>query len=228
MGERAATAGVAAAVAAALREASSVLWPVSCAGCGAPDIAVCTGCRALLTAQPAREQLDGLPLAAAAVYEGRVRQLVAVTKEHGGRAEVRALAAGLTSALAVLPDAEIARVPPSAAGMRRRGFDPVALVVRAAGHRSWVLRRVRAGASAAGAQKQRTIVERQRAAHGSLVLPSAARRALEGRRVLVVDDIVTSGATVREAVRALCAAGCEPVGIGAVARTPRRLGEHLA
>lgn len=228
MGEQVAAVGVAAAVAAALREAASVLWPVSCAGCGAPDIAVCTDCRALLTAQPVREQLDGVPLVAAAAYEGRVRQLVAVTKEHGGRAEVRALAAGLASALAVLPDAAIVRVPPSAAGMRRRGFDPVELVVRAAGHRSRTLRRVRAAAGAAGAQKQRTIVERQRATHGSLVLPSAARRALEGRRALVVDDIVTSGATVREAVRALRAAGCEPVGIGAVARTPRRLGEPLA
>ncbi|SDS37969.1 ComF family protein [Agrococcus carbonis] len=208
----------------ALREAASALWPVECAGCGALDVAVCAACRALVLDAPVRERLDGLPLAAAAEYAGPVRALVAACKERGARAEARALGAGLAAAVAALPEAALVRVPASRAGMRRRGFDPVALVARAAGLRSIALRRA-GRPDAAGAQKERSVAERERAAHGSLALPRRAARALAGASVVVVDDVVTSGATVREAVRALRAAGCLPVGIAAVARTPRRLAD---
>jgi ComF family protein len=46
-------------------------------------------------------------------------------------------------------------------------------------------------------------------------------RALEGREVLVVDDILTTGSTVAEAVRVLSSAGHRPRGIAVVAATPR-------
>lgn len=205
----------------ALREAASVLWPIACPGCGALDVAVCAACRALLLADPVRGTLEGVPLIAAAEYAGPVRALVVDCKEHGGRATARALGAGLALALGALPDAVLVRVPSSGAGMRRRGFDPVTLVVRGAGRRAVPLRRSQAGRGAV-AQKERTVVEREEAASGSLVLPARAALALAGHPIVVVDDVVTSGATAREAVRALRAAGCEAVGIAAVARTTRR------
>lgn len=214
----------------ALREAASVVWPVECAGCGVRDVAVCSACRSLLLAGPLRDELEGLPLVAAAEYADRVRALVVACKAHGARAEARALGAGLALALAALPDAELVRVPPSRVGQRSRGFDPVALVVRQTGMRSWSLRRARASAEAAagagGAQKQRSATARARAAEGSLELPPRVARRLAGRPVVVVDDVVTSGATAREAVRALRAAGCLPVGIAAVARTRLRVDGH--
>lgn len=202
----------------ALREAASVLWPVECAGCGAVDVAVCEGCAAALGGELVRESLDGVPLLAAAAYEGAVRSLVAACKERGGRAEARALGAGLARAIAAAPAGALVRVPSSRGGMRRRGFDPVALVVRGAGLRATPLRRIGAG----GAQKERSVEARASAARGSLVLPARVAARLAGRAVVVVDDVVTSGATAREAVRALRAAGCEPVAIAAVARTAKR------
>ncbi|MCR8671837.1 phosphoribosyltransferase family protein [Agrococcus sp. HG114] len=45
---------------------------------------------------------------------------------------------------------------------------------------------------------------------------------------MLVDDVVTSGATAREGLRALRAAGCEPVAIVAVARTARRVPARAA
>lgn len=214
--------GVGAQARSALREAASVLWPVECAGCGAADVAVCEACAATLLGPLVRESLDGVPLLAAAAYEGVVRSLVGACKERGGGREARALGAGLARAVAAAPAAALVRVPSSRSGMRRRGFDPVALVVRAAGLRAVPLRRSRAATGAGGAQKERSAAARASAAHGSLRLPPREAARLAGLPVVIVDDVVTSGATAREAVRAVRAAGCRPVAIAAVARTPKR------
>ena len=51
--------------------------------------------------------------------------------------------------------------------------------------------------------------------------------ALRGCRVTLVDDVMTTGATVAEAARTLLQAGAAEVGVWVIARTPRR-GEAAA
>ena len=203
-----------------LQEAASVLWPVECAGCGAVDVAVCTRCAGQLLGGLVRERLDGVPLLAAASYEGAVRSLVVACKEHGDGATARALGAGLARAVAAAPPGELVRVPSSRDGMRRRGFDAVELMLRGAGLRATPLRRAPSGATG-GSQKERSADERAAAARGTLVLSRRAGQVLQGRSAVLVDDVVTSGATAREGLRALRAAECEPVAMVAVARTPK-------
>jgi predicted amidophosphoribosyltransferase len=215
-----------------LREVAGVLWPVECAGCGEVDVAVCGSCAGLLLGAPVREVLDGVPLVAAALYRDRVRALVATAKEQGGRAEARALGAGLARAVAAAPAGALVRVPSSRDGMRRRGFDPVELVLRGAGLGATPLRRRPADSGrtggAGGAQKERSAAERVTAAQGTLLLPPHTARALAGSPVVLVDDVITSGATAREGLRALRAAGCLPVAVVAVARTPKLMPETSA
>lgn len=222
------------------------MLPVACVGCGAPDRALCRACRSALDALPGRTRLvAGVRLDAAHEYDGLVRTLVLEWKLRG-RVDVvsgltRRTADLVRAALAAAPVGTLVlRVPPSSRGHRRRGFDPVVTVLRRAGvRRARALRRVpvpqagpgsdsgpgsdpgpapdagpgsaRAGTDGRG-QKERTAVERVAATVGSLVADGVA-----DRDVVLVDDVVTTGVTMAEAVRAVRASGGRVVRCVAVA-----------
>lgn len=196
--------------------------PVECLGCGRPDRALCRACRADLAARPRRVRLvAGVRLDAAFEYEGLVRTLllelklrsrVDVARPLGGR-----FGALVRAALAEAPDGTVVlRVPPSRAGARRRGFDPVVLLLARGGVRgTGRLRRVRGrgGPTDGGpGQKERTAIERVAATVGTL-----RAHGVEGRDVVLVDDVVTTGVTMAEGVRAVRAAGGRVVRCVAVA-----------
>lgn len=205
-----------------------LVLPRICAGCRLPGSGLCSGCAAELVAgahvtrpQPCPA---GLPLlTAAAAYDGVVRDLLLAHKEHGRTALVRPLSAALAGAVTLLrppPGALLVPVPSSPAAVRARGQDHARRLARATGRRVGLravpllaLRRTvadQAGLGAAG-----------RAANLAGAL--AARRPLPGTVVVVVDDVVTTGATLTEAARALVAAGATVHGAAVVAATARRV-----
>ncbi|WP_186317709.1 phosphoribosyltransferase family protein [Curtobacterium sp. 9128] len=191
---------------AALVAVLALFLPVTCLGCGSPDRAVCPDCRAALAASPRRVRLvAGVRLDAAFEYEGLVRTLLLELKLRG-RTDVAALLGRRTAALvrqalaASPPGTVVARIPPSPRGRRRRGFDTVVLLLATGGVRGTRPLRRRRGATAG--QKERSALERVDATVESL----RAER-FRGRDVVVVDDVVTTGVTMAEAVRAVRAAG---------------------
>jgi len=221
-------------VAAAAREALSVVSPVSCAGCGATDVPLCPACGDRLVPAVTRTDLpDGLAVFSGLVYAFEVRGVVLAFK-NGGRVRLAdPLAPALGAALEAcgravaaetaggpsVPDLDllVVTVPPSRRGRRRRGYDPVALLVRRLGLGAGA-RVLVPTARARGGQKGRDRLQRQRGREGSL----RCTRDLTGRFVVVVDDVVTTGSTLQEARRALRARGAVVVGAACLATTPLR------
>lgn len=217
----------------ALLDALALLSPVECAGCGADDRSLCADCRNALLPEVTvhsvgtrgvNQRAGGLRVHAALRYELRVRRVVLAFKEQARTDVASALAVPLATVVqAALAAAqpgprsvELALVPTSRAAFRRRGFDPVRLLVRKAGGRP---QRVLLTTRRTGTQKTLNVEDRAANLRGAFV---AARRR-DGRRFIVVDDILTSGATIEEAARAITAAGGDVVGGATLAFTKRLL-----
>lgn len=65
-----------------------------------------------------------------------------------------------------------------------------------------------------------SLQERDRNLRGAFMVAPDQQRQVAGRRVAVVDDVMTTGATLREATRTLLLAGARSVDVWTVARTP--------
>jgi predicted amidophosphoribosyltransferase len=164
-------------------------------------------------------------------------------KERGRVDAGRPLAAALARAVAAATAAVAAvrgspprpillvPVPSSRAAVSRRGFDHAARLASGAAHElrrrglavevAHVLRPVRPVADQAG------MGARERAANisgafGVRGLPRSLRAMHSRPDVIVVDDIVTTGASLAEAARALRGCGVDVAGAAVVAATPGR------
>lgn len=208
----------------AILDALAILSPIDCAGCGLDDRALCARCGESLRPHPAVRLLPGTPalvLVSALTYEGPVRRAILALKESGRTDLSRPLGAALLAAAAhataeLTGTVEIAVIPTSRAAFRRRGYDPVQLVLRRAGFP----RSDRVIVPVRRTSQQKTLDRTARGANVALSL--RAPRGLTGRRFLLVDDVATTGATLLEAARAIRVAGGEVVAAVTIAYTPLR------
>lgn len=227
-----------------LADLADLVLPVDCAGCGTSArplrLGFCVACmRALSTMRPGPVRPDpappGLPpCLALGEYDGALRDALLAYKERGRHrlarplggllADVVARAAGPAPAL-LIP------VPATSHAVRQRHGDHLRRLTRHA------LARLRAaGRPVAATQPLRalprpdsaTLDRLGRAAAAAQAfrlrparLPQLARLA-EGRSVVLVDDIVTTGASLAAVAHLLRAAGVEVRGAAVLAATRRR------
>lgn len=192
-----------------LRSLVSLVVPPLCGVCARPAAAreeICERCEAALRAAvPRTTRLPcGLEVLSSAPYDGVAGRLVAAMKFAGRIALARRAGAALAQALerrgwsasAIVP------VPPSPARARSRGFDLTQLLAAALAERT-AARLLPALGRADGPRQ----VGRSRAARVADPPRIQPVRALGGESVLLVDDVLTTGATLAACARAVRAAG---------------------
>lgn len=204
-----------------------LVLPLQCGGCGAPSTRWCAACAATLAVRAddphvVSPRVDpGVPVYSLGRYAGPRRAAVIAVKEHGRADLLGPLAGALRTGLLHLltwglVDTPLTVVPAPTRrwSARRRGGDPVTRMARtaAAGLPAVaVVQALRTRAFVAdsvglsSADRQRNIGGRLR-----LVRPVAGE-------VLVVDDIVTTGATAAESVRVLHTIGARVAAVLVVA-----------
>lgn len=195
-----------------------MLLVTRCPACGTPGPAPCDRCASELRRAPSLACPPGLDaLHAVLAYEGVGRELVARLKYRNARAVV----GGLAAAMAALVAGSVERfdavtwAPTSVARRRARGFDQAEVLARRVARQLGVPAVALLRRAHGPPQTGRAAAERRR---GPEFVP--ARSARPPDRVLVVDDVVTTGATLTAAARTLRRGGATTVVGLAAARTP--------
>jgi len=169
-------------------------------------------------------------------YEKGLRDLIHLLKYGGVRPAANVLGRMLADAIVPLhsvfgkePIAAIP-VPLHVSKRRERGFNQAELIAAAAiklnsaGGRLRLADRILERRRETRSQIGMTPHQRRENLRGAFAVPRS--QAIEGREVLLIDDVYTTGATVSECARVLLRAGASRVWVATVARTPKMASQY--
>ncbi len=202
-----------------MRTLSDLVLPRRCAGCRAPGEWLCLECRDASDAEPLvlARALRGRAVGA---FAGPIREAVHAFKyggEHALATELGSLVARLVArdlATGILLDA-IVPVPLHRARLRERGYDQTLLLAEHVSRSCGLpvvpaLRRIRWS----GPQVE---LDRDRRAENTSGAFVGVAGSLRGLRVALIDDVTTTGATLRAAAAAARASGARALRVYVIA-----------
>jgi ComF family protein len=175
-----------------------LLFSDRCVGCALAKGILCDVC-AQEWNRSIRNMIDGTPLISSALYSPSISQIVLRAKENNDSRARRVIANQI--ALHILQPSIIVPIPSSASNNRRRGFDHSFLLAKEVARLTdgivWqalsVTRRIKDQAKLSHGERFTNLTGSYRLTTGNAFHP----------RIVLIDDLVTTGASMREAIRAM-------------------------
>lgn len=213
-----------------------LLAPLECAGCGREAQRLCTDCQRTFAAPSLVDNAAPLPVLALDRYEGAARCLILSYKERRRTdldeyLEARIWEAGTWLGRRLEPLPKVLVIPAPSGWQRRwrgalvarRLAQAVAEGIRTTGVEAQVvdaLRRSGRGSQAGRGVRSRARRAQMRISGGAIRAALGPGKTLAGQPVVLVDDVVTTGATLHQARRALENAGAITVACVVLAAVP--------
>lgn len=213
-----------------------ILAPHYCVGCKSSGSILCEACSDELTGATSQCYRCHQPTAPswvcqycsknnvvndvwiADLYDGRLKAAIGALKFHGARRGARDLARVLAMVVPILPETTVVcAVPTAPSRIRQRGYDHAGMLAR-----DFVRLRTltytpllsrRTSSRQVGADRRRRLAQAREAFDIKETAPIP-------ESVLIIDDVITTGATVEAAARCLKKAGVKTVYVAAVAFEP--------
>lgn len=196
-----------------------VIAPHQCLGCGVDGHVLCAVCACQL---PMIESSTGVGtgyLAAAARYEGTAKRLVHALKFERAQAAAEDIAAIMAARLPTGAATVVTYVPTATSRVRQRGYDQARLIAMCVAKELGLPCRPLLSRQGQARQVGQSKVVRMRQLEGAFHV----RGDLTDEHVMLIDDVLTTGATTRAGAAVLYEAGAARVDIAVFAKATQDL-----
>ena len=197
-----------------ISEFSQLIFPIRCFGCNAIGLSICSKCRSEWHPHYYLTHVSSMKVHSAIPYSGTAQKILLAAKENGIKAADQLIIDSIIHVLHTrdLKSRHISLVPiPSSPTVkRRRGRSFMVDIAEQVAQQGFMsvsdcLHIIRPVKDQSGLHAG----ERVKNMEGALALKPGRIPLAD---LILLDDVVTTGATLREAARALTAAGCHVIG----------------
>lgn len=210
-----------------VRGAKTLIFPPSCMNCSSLGLDLCIECQKQLIPRPRFLKGEDFPIVSSLPYGEETGRLMMLAKERGLVSAQKFFASALAISInhfKINYPISIVPIPSQRKSIRRRGFDSmreIAKLILCEPYLKAEVEILEALEFTRPVSDQSSLSEEGR--YQNLAGALRVRNAINSRAVIVIDDVVTTGSTLREAIRALKERNLTVIGAATACATQRRL-----